>query len=114
MSYSFSYLAKQKWPDFYSKENDHMVATHSGWEDLTLALGLPALLLVQFSWWRSYHRAGSRTGFSYSYIRWTVPTIAFMYLTVEVSYDIFFELLFLFLGMFAALTYPPVLETNGK
>lgn len=104
MSYSFSYLAKQKWPDFYSRENDHMVATHSGWTDLTLAFGLPALLLVQFSWWRSYVRAGRFSGYWYRYIRWTVPTITFAYLTVEVSYDVFFELLFLFLGLFAALT----------
>lgn len=107
MSYSFSYLAKQKWPDFYSKENDHMVATHSGWTDLTLAFGLPALLLVQFSWWRSFHRARNFAGYWYRYIRWTVPTLTFAYLTVEVSYDIFFELLFLFLGLFAALTQTP-------
>jgi hypothetical protein len=106
MSYSFSYLAKQKWPDFYSKENDHMVATHSGWTDLTLAFGLPGLLLVQFSWWRSFHRARKHSGYWYRYIRWTVPTITFAYLTVEVSYDVFFELLFLFLGLFAALTQP--------
>jgi Ca2+/Na+ antiporter len=104
MSYSFSYLAKQKWPDFYSSENDHMVATHSGWTDLTLAFGIPALLLVQFSWWRSFLRARNFRGYWYRYIRWTVPTIALAYLTVEVSYDIFFELLFLFLAFFAALT----------
>lgn len=113
MSYSFSYLAKQKWPDFYSQENDHMVATHSGWTDLTLALGLPALILVQFSLWRSFSRAGSFIGYWYRYIRWTVPTITFMYLTVEVSYDVFFELLFLFLGLFAALTDPKRLGKNG-
>ena len=107
MSYSFSYLAMQKWPDFYSRENDHMVATHSGWTDLTLAFGLPALLLVQFSWWRSYRRAKHFSGYWYQYIRWTVPTITFTYLTVEVSYDVFYELLFLFLGLFSALTRIP-------
>jgi hypothetical protein len=104
MSYSFSYLAKQKWPEFYSRENDHMVATHSGWTDLTLALGLPALLLVQYSLWRSFFRARRLPGYWHRYIRWTVPTIAFAYLTVEVSYDVFFELLFLYLGFFAELT----------
>jgi hypothetical protein len=106
MSYSFSYLAKKKWPDFYTQGNNHMVATHSGWTDLTLAFGVPALLLIQFSWWRSFFRAGQFSGYGYRYIRWTVPTIAFAYLTVEVSYDVFFELLFLFLGLFSALTQP--------
>jgi O-Antigen ligase len=114
MSYSFSYLAKHKWPDFYSRENDHMVATHSGWTDLTLAFGLPALLLVQFSWWRSYARARHFSGYWYRYIRWTVPTITFAYLTVEVSYDVFFELLFLLLGLFAALTQGPLGQSDAS
>lgn len=104
MSYSFSYLAKKKWPDFYSKEGDHMVATHSGWVDLTLAFGWPATLLLLFSLWRSYALALGRSGFWCRYITWTVPLITFSYLTVEVSFDVFFELLFFFAGLFATLT----------
>ena len=104
MSYSFSYLAKKKWPDFYSTEGDHMVATHSGWVDLTLAFGWPATLLVLFSLWRSFAHALGRNGFWYRYIVWTVPLITFSYLTVEVSFDVFFELLFFCAGLFAALT----------
>ena len=104
MSYSFTYLAREKWPDFY-RGTEHMVATHSGWMDLTLGLGLPALLVFQFCWWRSFVRARKADTFWHRYIRWTVPTLTFAYLTVEVSYDIFFELLFLYAAMFAAITH---------
>lgn len=107
MSYSFSYLAKKKWPDFYSEEGNHMVATHSGWVDLTLAFGWPAILLLLFSLWRSFVLSLGRNGFWYRYIRWTVPLITFSYLTVEVSFDVFFELLLFFAGLFATLTSRP-------
>jgi len=104
MSYSFTYLAQDKWPDFDTKSGQHMVATHSGWVDLTLALGIPAIALLLFSLWRSFSIALNSSGFWNRYIVWTVPTITLTYMVVEVSYDIFYELLLFLAGFFAILT----------
>lgn len=108
MSYSFSYLAKEKWPDFYSKEGDHMVATHSGWTDLTLGLGIPATLLVFLSLFNSSRNALKKTGpggFWSKYSMLMPPFFLLSFLTVEVSYDIFFELLFFFCAIFGSLNH---------
>jgi len=108
MSYSFSYLAKKKWPDFYSKEGDHMVATHSGWMDLTLGLGIPATLLVFLSLFNSSRNALKKAGlvgFWSKYSMLMPPFFLLSFLTVEVSYDIFFELLFFFCAVFASLNH---------
>jgi hypothetical protein len=108
MSYSFSYLAKEKWPDFYSKEGDHMVATHSGWMDLTLGLGIPATLLVFLSLFTSSRNALKKTGpggFWSKYSMLIPPFFLLSFLTVEVSYDIFFELLFFFCAIFGSLNH---------
>jgi hypothetical protein len=108
MSYSFSYLAKEKWPDFYSKEGDHMVATHSGWMDLTLGLGIPATLLVFLSLFNSTKNAYKNAesgGFWNKYSMLMPPFFLLSFLTVEVSYDIFFELLFFFSAIFGSLNH---------
>jgi O-Antigen ligase len=108
MSYSFSYLAKEKWPDFYSKEGDHMVATHSGWMDLTLGLGIPATLLVFLSLITSSRNALKRAGPGGFWSKYSIlmpPFFLLSFLTVEVSYDIFFELLFFFCALFGSLNY---------
>lgn len=108
MSYSFSYLAKEKWPDFYSKEGDHMVATHSGWMDLTLGLGIPATLLIFLSLFNSSRNALKKTrpgGFWSKYSMLMPAFFLLSFLTVEVSYDIFFELLFFFCAIFGSLNH---------
>lgn len=108
MSYSFSYLAKEKWPEFYSKEGDHMVATHSGWMDLTLGLGIPATLLVFFSLFNSSRKAlknANAEGFWKKYSTLMPPFFLLSFLTVEVSYDIFFELLFFFCAIFGSFNH---------
>lgn len=108
MSYSFSYLAKEKWPDFYSKEGDHMVATHSGWMDLTLGLGIPATLLVFFSLFNSGRNALKNAMPGKFWIKYSTlmpPFFLLSFLTVEVSYDIFFELLFFFCAIFGSLNH---------
>jgi hypothetical protein len=108
MSYSFSYLAKEKWPDFYSKEGDHMVATHSGWMDLTLGLGIPATLLVFLSLLNSSRNALKKAGpggFWSKYSMLMPPFFLLSFLTVEVSYDIFFELLFFYCAIFGSLNH---------
>lgn len=104
MSYSFTYLAQQKWRDFDTKSGLYNVATHSGWIDLTLAFGYPAIVLLLFSLGRSFFLAFGRKDFLNAFSLWGSICLTTMYLTVEVSFDIFFELLFFLAAFFSVIT----------
>jgi O-antigen ligase len=97
-------LAIQKWPDFYKPIGKTRGATHSGWIDFTLGLGIPGLLLVLVPLGASFWRALRKEGFWYSYIAWTAPTIILAYTVTEVSSDHFIELLFFMSAIFCGMT----------
>jgi len=105
--HSFGALAIKKWTNFYKPDGKTRGATHSGWLDFTLGLGLPGLLLVATplctSFWRSFHRKSLWN----SYIAWTVPIIVFAYSITEVSSDHFIELLFFMTALFVGMTLTP-------
>ena len=105
--HSFGALAIEKWPDFYKPIGKMRGATHSGWIDFTLGLGIPGLLLVLVPLGASFWRALHREGFWYTYIAWTVPVITLTYTITEVSSDHFIELLFFMAAVFCGMTLKP-------
>ena len=113
INHSFGTLAKQKWPDYVRAPDASPGATHSGWLDFAVGLGLPGLLLVWTSLLVSYLRARRMQGFWAEYATWTIPTIAFAYLTTEVCTDHFIELLFFMCAWFCRLTLRPVKTASG-
>lgn len=102
--HSFGALAIKKWTDFSKPNGKTRGATHSGWIDFTLGLGVPGLLLVLIPLTISFFRALRMKGFWPAYIVWTVPTILFAYLITEVSSDHFIELLFFMTAFFCGIT----------
>ena len=104
MSYSFTFLAQQKWPDFDTKAGLFNVATHSGWIDLTLALGLPATALILFSLGKSFLLSRGKKDFLNAFAFWGIISLVPMYMTVEVSFDVFFELLLFGAAFFSIIT----------
>ena len=107
ISHSFGALAIEKWPNFYKPVGKTRGATHSGWIDFTLGLGIPGLLLVLVPLGASFWRALHKEGFWYTYIVWTAPTITLIYATTEVSSDHFIELLFFMIAVFCGMTLKP-------
>jgi hypothetical protein len=102
--HSFGWLALKKWPDFYKPIGNLRGATHSGWVDFALGLGIPGLLLVLIplfaSWWRSLFQKG----IWFSYAAWTIPIMSLAYLTTEVAGEHFTEVLFFMTAFFCGLT----------
>lgn len=115
MSYSFTYLAQEKWSDFYIKDKNHMVATHSGWIDLTLGLGIPATAFLFFSFFINTKKALKQENGTIFWNKYSIlmtPFFLLSFLTVEVSYDIFYEVLLFFLAIFGSLQSCTTLQTN--
>lgn len=113
INHSFGALAKLKWPDYVRAADASPGATHSGWLDFGLGMGLPGLLLVWMSLLVSYVRSRRTHGFWAEYATWAIPTIAFTYLTTEVCTDHFVELLFFMCAWFCGLTLNPVKTATG-
>lgn len=107
INHSFGALAIEKWPNFQKPIGKTRGATHSGWIDFTLGLGIPGLLLVLTPLGASFWRALRKEGFWYAYIAWTVPTITLIYAITEVSSDHFIELLFFMVAVFCGMTLKP-------
>lgn len=102
--HSFGALAIEKWSDFEAPNGKTRGATHSGWIDFTLGLGIPGLLLIFIPLCTSFVRSLRKNGFWYDYVRWAVPTVIAAYAITEVSSDHFIELLFFLTAMFVGLT----------
>ena len=107
LHHSFGVLALEKWPDFYKPNGKLKGATHSGWLDFALGLGIPGLLLVLIplgvSWYRSLHQQG----LWFSYAAWTIPIMFLAFLTTEVAGEHFTEVLFFMTAFFCGLTLKP-------
>ncbi len=102
--HSFGWLALKKWPDFYKPIGNLRGATHSGWLDFALGLGIPGLLLVLIPLFASWRRSLLQKGIWFSYAAWTIPLLTFAYLTTETAGGHFTELLFFLTAFFCGLT----------
>lgn len=108
VNHSFGALASAKWPDYKVASEKFRGATHSGWLDFALGLGIPGLLLVLIPLWTSWYRSLYQNGLWFSYASWTIPIMSFAYLTTEVAVGHFIEMLFFMTAFFCGLTlqYP--------
>lgn len=113
INHSFGALAIQKWSDFHKPDGSNRGATHSGWLDFALGLGLPGLLLVWVPLLVSYARARKCSDFWSTYAVWTIPVIAISYLITEVCTGHFIELLFFMTALFSGLTLQTTREPTG-
>ena len=104
LNHSFGILALNKWPDFYKPVGKLKGATHSGWLDLALGIGIPGVSLILICLLTAWLRSRRQTGLWYSYATWTIPLLVLTYLISEVSDDHFLELLFFMTAFFCGLT----------
>jgi hypothetical protein len=109
--HSFGSLALAKWPDFYKPRGSLKGATHSGWLDLALGIGLPGVALILFSLLASWRLSMNRSELWYSYATWTIPLLLLTYAISEISESHFLELLLFMTAFFAGLT---LLSQNPK
>lgn len=108
LHHSFGLLASAKWPDYQYTSKTSRGATHSGWLDFALGLGLPGLFLVLIPLWTSWYRSLYQEGLWFSYAGWTIPILSLAFLTTEVAVGHFIEMLFFMIAFFCGLTlqYP--------
>jgi hypothetical protein len=108
MHHSFGWLALAKWPDFYQPIGNLRGATHSGWMDMALGIGIPGILLIWIPLFVAWYRSLFQDGIWFSYTTWTIPILWFAYLTTEVAGAHFTELLFFLVPFFCGITlqYP--------
>lgn len=104
LNHSFGALASTKWPDFKIASAKFRGATHSGWLDFALGLGIPGLLLVLIPLWASWYRSLYRKGLWFSYASWTIPLLSLAFLTTETAVSHFIEMLFFMTAFFCGLT----------
>jgi hypothetical protein len=106
--HSFGWLALAKWPDFYQPIGTLRGATHSGWMDMALGVGIPGLLLVLIPLGVAWFRALFHKGLWFSYAAWTIPIMCFAYLTTELTGAHSTEILFFMTAFFCGITlqYP--------
>ena len=93
---------------FYTPTGNTRGATHSGWLDFALGLGIPGLLLVLIPLAAAWYRSLFKEGLWFSYASWTIPVMTFAYLIAEVSEAHFIEMLFFMTAFFCGITlrYP--------
>lgn len=112
--HSFGALAARKWSDFEKNERETRGATHSGWIDFTLGLGIPGLLLIVIPLCVSLYRSRNRNDYWHNYIRWAIPILFVAYTLTEVSSDHFIELLFFLTAMFCGITTTTTIHRASK
>jgi len=100
---AFGRLGEKTWPGFRGRgETYGWLATHSGWLDFTLGLGVPATVLVLCAVISATRRA-QKTGVLWAHLgRWLTLTIALVFVIAEVSSSYFIEA-FLFWIAFTAM-----------
>lgn len=104
LSHSFGPLAQAKWPEFKTPNASGKTkgATHSGWVDFTLGLGVPGLLLVVIPLLVSTLRSFSYSSYWSDCVGWCGVVIAVTYFTSEAAADHFIEFLFFLIAWFSA------------
>lgn len=112
--HSFGSLALAKWPDFYKPFGNLKGATHSGWLDLALGVGIPGVALIWLCLIATWLHSFKNNGLWFSYAAWTIPLILFTYLIAEVSEGHFLEMLFFVTALFCGLTLPQKINTKNS
>jgi len=102
--HSFGSFGMTRWPNFYKPNGNTRGATHSGWLDFALGVGVPGLLLILIPLWVSWYRCLHRSGLWFFYARWTIPLMTFAFLIAEVTGWHFTEMLFYMTAFFSGLT----------
>lgn len=112
--HSFGSLALAKWPDFYKPFGNLRGATHSGWLDLALGVGIPGVALIWICLIAIWLRSFKNEGLWFSYTAWTIPLIFFTYLIAEVSEGHFLEMLFFMTALFCGLNLPQKIHVKNS
>lgn len=89
---SFSHLAKKVWPD------TSLVQSHSGWLDFSLGVGIPGLILVMLAFLLGLKACREAPELWKDMILWIAFGVILLFITTEVSQNIYVEGLFLILG----------------
>lgn len=105
--HSFGTLALAKWPDFYKPQGNLKGATHSGWLDLALGIGIPGVTIIFLSLIASWIRSFKYSGLWFTYGAWTIPLLLLTYLIAELGEGHFLEILFFMTAFFGGLTLKP-------
>jgi hypothetical protein len=104
LHHSFGALAHKEWPKFQAPVGNMRGATHSGWLDIALGLGLPgiALILIPLSvaWYRSIHEQD----FWSVYVSLSVPAVFLAYLVAELAGGHSTEILFFYIALVSGIT----------
>ena len=96
---SFVDLARAKWPDFYPHDASYR-NTHSGWIDITLAIGIPGtLLMLAALWWPALQSTRDLNFDSYKIL--AAATITCAYLFSEIAMDYFIEFYIFLAALFS-------------
>ena len=106
--HSFGWLALAEWPDYYKPNGNMRGATHSGWMDMALGIGIPGILLIWIPLFAAWYRSLFQKGLWFTYTAWTIPIIMFAYLSTEVGSAHFTEMLYFMAAFFCGITlqYP--------
>jgi hypothetical protein len=112
LTHSFGRLAKKEWADFnHPIIGRTYLATHSGWMDMALGVGIVGITFLWIplgiAWWRSL----KSNDLMNSYARRSIPIIFITYLTAEVAGAHFSELLIFMIAFYSGVTLIPP-ETN--
>lgn len=107
LSHSFGWMALQRWPDFYQPIGKLRGATHSGWMDLALGIGIPGLLLILIPLAASWYRSLRITSLWGLYATLAIPMFTLTYLTTETTgAHHFIELMIFMTAFFIGITLP--------
>ncbi len=112
--HSFGWLALAKWSDFYQPIGTLRGATHSGWMDMALGVGIPGLLLVLIPLGVAWFRSLFQQGLWFSYAAWTIPMMCFAYLTTELTGAHSTEILFFMTAFFCGITLRHPVQFSKK
>ena len=86
---SFGHFAKEKWP------NSTLDSSHSAWLDITLAIGIPGILLLLVPAVLAFKNLLQRELSSFTIaMLWTMLSIFMLMLTTEVARQVYIEALF--------------------
>jgi hypothetical protein len=108
LTHSFGRLAKREWSDFnHPVIGKTYLATHSGWMDMALGVGIIGVLFLWIpmgvAWWRSLHG----NNISQRYVAWSIPIVFITYLTTELAGAHFTELLVFLIAFYCGITLLP-------
>lgn len=103
LHHSFGSFAKSRWPLFSNPIGNVRGATHSGWLDLALGIGIPGLIIVVIPLFVAWLRLRPHNDIWSFYGTWAIPIIFLSYLISEANEAHFTEFLFFIIAFFCGL-----------